>query len=91
VGSGEINIMNDFEHEVRNIMRENYWLVLSTANKKGVPHSVVMHASDGNMVYVLTGKETLKVRNILENKHVAVTIPFRKNFFTPDDKKNPAG
>jgi hypothetical protein len=50
-----------------------------------------MHASDGNIVYILTGKETLKVRNILENKHVAVTIPFRKNFFTPDDKKNPTG
>lgn len=72
--------MKDFEHKVRDILRKNHWLVLSTANKNGIPQSsVVVHASDGIMIYILTGKETLKTRNILENKHVAVTIPFRKN------------
>ena len=71
-------------------MRKNYWLVLSTANKKGVPQSsIVTHVSDGNIIYILTGKETLKVRNIQENKHVAVALPFRKNFFHQMIRKIP--
>lgn len=65
---------------MRDVLRKNHWLVLSTANKKGAPQSsVVVYASDGSAIYILTGRETLKTRNIHENKHVAVTIPFRKN------------
>ena len=74
--------MNDSEREVRDIMRRNRWLVLSTAGKKGAPHSsVVMYVSDGKMVCILTSKETLKARNIKENNRVAVAIPFWKGFF----------
>ncbi|MFX1549420.1 MAG: pyridoxamine 5'-phosphate oxidase family protein, partial [Promethearchaeota archaeon] len=58
------------------------WLVLCTVDDKNVPHSsVVVYQSDGYAIYSLTGKNTLKARNIRKNSNVAITIPFRKNFF----------
>jgi nitroimidazol reductase NimA-like FMN-containing flavoprotein (pyridoxamine 5'-phosphate oxidase superfamily) len=72
--------MKDLEQEVRNVIKSNHWLVLSTADVNGVPQcSVVVHASNGNVIYILSGEGTLKTRNIKANKHVGVTIPFRKN------------
>lgn len=69
------------EREVRDTIRKNRWLTLSTTSPKGVPQSsVVVYASDGYLIYVLTGKDTVKVRNILKNPRVSVTIPFYKNF-----------
>lgn len=72
---------NGLEREVRDIIRRNRWLTLSTASMRGAPQSsVVVYASDGYIIYVLTGKSTVKVRNILENPRVSVTIPFYKSF-----------
>jgi len=72
--------MKDLVQEVREIMKKNMWLVLSTANEKGNPQSsVIMYESDGNTIYFTTGKNTLKARNIRNNTNVSVTIPFRKN------------
>jgi uncharacterized protein YhbP (UPF0306 family) len=69
------------EREVRNIIKKNRWLTLSTTSPKGVPQSsVVVYASDGYMIYVLTGKNTVKARNITANHRVGVTIPFYKNY-----------
>ena len=72
--------MKDLIQEVREIMKKNDWLVLSTANEKGNPQSsVIMYQSDGNAIYFTTGINTLKARNIRKNNNVSVTIPFRKN------------
>ena len=72
--------MKDLVQEVREIMKKNMWLVLSTANEKGNPQSsVIMYESDGNAIYFTTGKNTLKAKNIRNNNNVSVTIPFRKN------------
>jgi uncharacterized protein YhbP (UPF0306 family) len=68
------------EREVRDIIKKNHWLTLSTNHPKGAPQSsVVVYASDGNIIYILTGKNTQKIRNISSNQRVAVTIPFYKN------------
>lgn len=72
--------MKDLVQEVKEIMKKNMWLVLSTANEKCNPQSsVIMYESDGNAIYFTTGKNTLKARNIRKNNNVSVTIPFRKN------------
>jgi len=74
--------MDDLENEVRSILKKKNWLVLSTVDNKNIPHSsVVVYQSDGNNIYCITGKNTLKARNIRQNNKVSVTIPFRKNFF----------
>lgn len=74
--------MKDLVKEVRKIIKKNMWLVLSTVDKEGQPHSsVVMYQSDGYDIYFETGENTLKARNIRVNNKISVTIPFRKNFF----------
>lgn len=74
--------MKDLENEVRRILRKKNWLVLGTVDIKNIPHSsVVVYQSDGYVIYCLTGKNTLKARNIRGNSKVSVTLPFRKNFF----------
>jgi|GEM_PF-4786476 len=73
--------MKDLEREVRDVMKNNRWLALSTVSSKGVPqNSLVVYVSDGNIIYVHTGGDTLKVKNIRENGSVGVVIPFYKNF-----------
>jgi hypothetical protein len=68
------------EREVRDTIKKNRWLTLSTISPKGVPQSsVVVYASDGYVIIVLTGKDTVKARNITLNHRVGVTIPFYKN------------
>lgn len=82
--------MKDLEREVRDVMRNNRWLALSTVNREGVPqNSLVMYMSDGNIVYVHTGKDTLKVKNIQKNKAVGLVIPFYKNFLHRMVKRAP--
>ncbi len=72
--------MKDLVREVRKIMKNNMWLVLSTANEKGNPQSsVIVYESDGNSFYFVTGKNTLKAKNMRKNNNVSVTIPFRIN------------
>jgi len=74
--------MKDLEKEVRKILRKKMWLVLSTVDDQNQTHgSVVVYQSDGNVLYVSTGKNTLKVNNIKRNNKVSIVIPFRKNFF----------
>ncbi len=75
-----MSLESGLEREVRDIIRRNRWLTLSTASLKGMPQSsVVVYASDGYTMYVLTGKSTAKIRNIIRNPRVSVTIPFYKN------------
>jgi hypothetical protein len=71
---------NKLEREVRDTLKKNRWLTLSTTSPKGTPQSsVVVYASDGYTIYILTGKTTAKIRNILRNPRVSVTIPFYKS------------
>jgi len=71
---------SELEREVRDTIRKNRWLTLSTASPGGVPQgSVVAYASDGYTIYVLTGRSTAKIRNITRNPRVSVTIPFYKS------------
>ena len=39
-----------------------------------------VYASDGHIIYLISGKNTQKIRNISKNKKVGVTIPFYKNY-----------
>ena len=75
-----MSLQTKLEREVRDIIKKNRWLTLSTTSPRGIPQSsVVVYASDGYIIYVLTGKNTVKVRNITKNQRVSVTIPFYKN------------
>jgi hypothetical protein len=42
------------------------------------------------VIYILTGENTLKVKNIKKNNKIAVTIPFWKNFFHKNIPTPPA-
>ena len=76
-----MSLQNKLEKEVRDTIKKNRWLTLSTTSPKGTPQSsVVVYASDGYTIYILTGKNTVKIRNILKNPRVSVTIPFYKSF-----------
>jgi hypothetical protein len=69
------------EQELREIIKRNRWLILSTISPKGTPQSsLVVYASDGNQIIVLTGKKTQKVKNIIRNPVTSITIPFYMNF-----------
>jgi len=71
----------ELEREVRDTIKKNRWLTLSTTSPRGVPQgSVVVYASDGHGIYVLTGRNTVKARNITSNHRAGVTIPFYKNY-----------
>ena len=75
-----MSLESGLDREVRDIIRKNRWLTLSTASPKGMPQSsIVVYASDGYTIYILTGKTTVKIRNILRNPRVSVTIPFYKS------------
>ena len=68
------------EQEVRDIIKRNRWLILSTTSPKGRPQSsLVMYASDGYQVIILTGKNTQKIKNLVRNPATSITIPFYKN------------
>jgi hypothetical protein len=73
--------MSNLSLEVREIIKKQNWLVLSTVDENNHPHSsVVVYQSNGKTIICQTGSDTLKARNIRKNKSVAVTIPFRKGF-----------
>jgi general stress protein 26 len=68
------------EREVRDIIKRNRWLTLSTSSPKGTPQSsLVMYASDGYKIIILTGKNTQKIKNLARNPIASITIPFYKN------------
>ena len=70
-----MSLERGLEREVRDTIRRNRWLTLSTASQKGMPQSsLVVYASDGYIIYILTGKNTVKIRNILKNPKVSVTM-----------------
>ena len=72
---------NKLELEVRDTIKKNRWFTLSTATTRGVPQSsVLVYASDGHIIYLITGKNTQKIRNISKNNKVGITIPFYKNY-----------
>ena len=74
--------MKDLRNEVMNILKKKNWLVLSTVDENNVSHSsVVVYQSDGKKIYLMTGKNTIKARDIRINNKVSITIPFWKNFF----------
>ncbi len=74
--------MKDLASLVRKHFRKNMWLVLATVNEKQQPQSsLVIYQSDGQELYVQTGKITVKAKNIMKNNKVSVTIPIYKNFF----------
>jgi hypothetical protein len=68
------------EQEVRDIIKRNRWLTLSTSSPEGKPQSsLVVYASDGNKIIILTGKNSQKIRNLVRNPISFITIPFYKN------------
>jgi general stress protein 26 len=68
------------EQEVRDIIKRNRWLTLSTSSLKGKPQSsLVVYASDGNKIIILTGKNSQKIKNLARNPIASITIPFYKN------------
>jgi hypothetical protein len=76
-----MSVQIKLEREVREVIKKNRWLTLSTTSRKGVPQSsVVVYASNGYIIYILTGKNTTKARNISNNRRVSVTIPFYLNY-----------
>ena len=69
------------EQEVRDIIKRNRWLILSTSSPKGTPQSsLVVYASDGHQVIILTGKKAQKTRNLVRNPVASITFPFYKNY-----------
>jgi hypothetical protein len=69
------------ELELRDIIKRNRWLILTTTSPKGTPQSsLVVYASDGHQIIILTGKQTQKIRNLVRNPVASITIPFYKNF-----------
>ncbi|MHA1868247.1 MAG: pyridoxamine 5'-phosphate oxidase family protein [Candidatus Heimdallarchaeaceae archaeon] len=74
--------MKDLQGEIRKILKKNNWLVISTISKNNLPQSsVVMYKSDGKEIYFVTGKNTLKTKNIQFNDNVSITIPLYRNLF----------
>ena len=71
----------NLEQKLRDIIKRNRWLILTTSSKKGTPQSsLVVYASDGNQIIILTGKKTKKVKNLVRNPVASITIPFYINF-----------
>ncbi len=74
--------MSNLEKKYRKQLKKNFWLVLSTVNEKMQPQSsLVIYQSDGEDIYIQTGKITVKAKNIMKNNKVAITIPIHKNLF----------
>lgn len=68
----------------RRAIRRHSFCVLATASASGRPHAVgVLYAAVDDTLYLLTGEDSVKVRNIRENPLVAVSIPVRRFPFGP--------
>ena len=60
-------------------IRKRSFATIATASSEGRPHSAgVLYALSGDRLYVSTMRSSRKARNIIENAHVAVTIPVRR-------------
>lgn len=63
----------------RRAVARRSFCVLATSSARNRPHAVgVMYTAVDLTLYVLVGENTVKVRNIRENPHVAVSVPVRK-------------
>ena len=71
----------ELEQELKDIIKRNRWLILTTSSPKGTPQSsLVVYASDGHQIIILTGKKTQKIKNLVRNPVASITIPFYMNF-----------
>lgn len=62
--------------EATAFLRSKDMAVLSTSDKKGVPHGAVTYyvVDDQHRIYILTKADTTKARNVIANPQVALTI-----------------
>lgn len=69
---------------VRRVMTRRSFCVLATSSAANRPHTAgLLYAAVGFDIYLLTGADTVKARNIRENPRVAVCIPVRTFPFAP--------
>jgi len=69
---------------IRRVIGRRSFCVLSTSSTRNRPHSVgLLYAAVDLTLYFVVGEDTVKVRNIRQNPHVAVTIPVRRGPFGP--------
>jgi uncharacterized protein YhbP (UPF0306 family) len=62
--------------EIKRLIGKNHFCVIATASRDGKPHTAgVLYCSKDLELYVYTGRDAKKVRNIRENPCVAITIP----------------
>ena len=70
--------------QVTEAIRRNSYCALATASAAGRPHVVgVLYAFARGCLYVITERNTTKVRNVEANPKVAVCIPVRKYPLAP--------
>jgi hypothetical protein len=82
-GSGGFDPQRQLEIIRRELARRRF-CVLATSSPQNRPHAVgMMYAAVGTTVYLITDRDTVKVRNILANPQVAVSIPVRRSPFGP--------
>jgi general stress protein 26 len=63
----------------RKALAKNSFCVLATVSAAGRPHAVgILYAVVDTTLYLLVGADSVKVRNIRANPHVAVSVPVRK-------------
>lgn len=62
--------------KIKKLIEKNSFCILATISPDGKPHSVgVIYSARGLDIYIFTGRGTKKVRNISNNRQVAVAIP----------------
>ncbi len=72
--------------EIERLISRNHYCVLSTLSNDGRPHSTgVIYCPKGFDLYIYTGPDHKKARNVGLNPNVAVTIPVwgRQLFWVP--------
>lgn len=70
---------NDKGMLVKKVLKSKNFLVLGTASESGRPHSSgVLYELVGDTIYIHTTRSSRKFKNVSENPHVAVTVPYRR-------------
>ncbi|MFC2162050.1 pyridoxamine 5'-phosphate oxidase family protein [Candidatus Altiarchaeota archaeon] len=65
----------DTKETIEEYLREKNYFTLATVAEDGRPMThPLAYASDGNVLYVATSKNSRKIANVLENPDVAVTV-----------------
>jgi general stress protein 26 len=71
-------------HQVRRALGRNSYCTLATASRDGRPHAVgVLYAFARDRVYIITERNSKKVRDIEANPQVALCVPVRKYPLAP--------